>query len=88
MTKMSRFGAVLAAPDDPPVLSRLMVHGFTQVDDSTPVTGVEVEDSNGKTSSILDGLAMSELIAEGCRFLPAGAPESPAVNDNPANTEE
>jgi len=87
MTKMSRIGAVLTAPDDPPVLSRLMVHGFSQVDDGTAVTGVSVEDSSGQVLSISDGTEMFDLIADGCRFIPAGEPETPAVNETPAQEE-
>lgn len=68
MTKMKRLSGVVTAPDESELLSRLMVHGFTQVANDTPVSPV-VLDVDGVRTEVTDGTEMYFLIETGCRFM-------------------
>lgn len=70
----SRGLGVIEVPEDPEVISRLMVHGFQQVPAGTPVTGVRVEDPKGGQIEVVSGIEVFEAIGEGSTILPIGEP--------------
>jgi hypothetical protein len=82
-------GGVITSPETPEILSRLMVHGFTQCEEKEIVTGVTVVDDEG-SAVITDGFQIYDAIGEGCLILPNGepAPAAPEVSAGETKTEE
>lgn len=66
MTNMRHHtGGVVCAPDEPEVLSVLMVHGFVQADASDIVTGVHIEGA-----TVTDGAEVVMAIMDRKQILP------------------
>lgn len=66
MTNMKFYaGGVVSAPDEPEVLSVLMVHGFSQADVSDVVTGVHIEGA-----TVTDGTEVVMAIMDRKQILP------------------
>ena len=66
MTNMQyHAGGVVSAPDEPEVLSVLMVHGFAQADAAEIVTGVEIEGA-----TVTDGTEVVMAIMDRKQILP------------------
>lgn len=66
MTNMKfHAGGVVSAPDDPEVLSVLMVHGFSQAESSEMVTGVHIEGA-----TVTDGTEVVMAIMDRKQILP------------------
>lgn len=66
MTNMRfHMGGIVSAPEEPEVLSLLMVHGFAQADAGELVTGVEIEGA-----TVTDGIEVVTAIMDRKQILP------------------